>query len=127
MPDATKGTRNNTAMISVYMIGLISDGEAFYTDSAKPLDAQKADSLAWAGYDLIKVLAVVGSEVTDITAAYCRMWINKADLSDMLDESDFPSIIRETVPELVTEALRELDEADRAQRQLASDYRASVL
>lgn len=116
-------------MIAAYMIGLLPDGEAVYTDSAKPLDAQKLESLDWLRhYDsLLSVHAVVGGTISDITAAYCRMWINKADLSDLETESDFPGIVRDTVPELVAEVLRDWAESERADRELRSDYRAGAL
>lgn len=116
-------------MIATYMIGLLPDGDAVYTDNLKPLEAQKVDALKWASdhADLLSVHAVVGNEITDITAAYCRMWMNRADLSDIEDEDGFPSIIRETVPELVGEVVSGWAEDARAYRDLRSDYRASVL
>lgn len=115
-------------MLAAYMIGLLPEGEAFYTDSAKPLEEQKVDTFEWPlRDDLASVHAVVGGTITDITAAWCRMWINRADLSDFDRAEDFPRIIRDHVPELIDEVMRNRRENERAQRQLASDYRASRL
>jgi hypothetical protein len=110
------------------MIGLLSDGEAVYTDSAKSIEAQKQDAMRWLDhYDLTSVHAVVGSAISDITAAYCRMWINNADLDDYGSEAAFPDLIRNTVPELVAEVLADRADAERAYRDLRADYRASAL
>lgn len=116
-------------MIAAFLLGLLPDGEALYTDSFKPLEEQKLDAIKWLhDYDnLISVHAIVGAEITDITAAYCRMWINRADLSDIRDESDFPSLIRETVPEHVSEVIAAWEDEERHRGQLRSDYHASVL
>lgn len=116
-------------MIPVYMIGLLPYGEAIYTDSAKSIEAQKQDAMEWLGqYEaLISIHAVVSGSISDITASFCRMWLNKTDLSDYDQESDFPDIVRRSVPELVSEILRDHAENAENQRQLRSDYRASVL
>lgn len=116
-------------MISAFMIGLLPYGEALYTDSAKPIEAQKKDAMEWVGqYEtLISVHAVVGASISDITAAYCRMWMNHTDLDGYESEAEFPDLIRNTVPELVAEVLADRAEAAETSRQLRADYRASVL
>ena len=116
-------------MVRAFMIGLLPDGEALYTDSAKPLEDQKADAVDWLEWhhDLISVHAVVGGEISDITAAYCRMWVNKADLSLYDAESNFPPVVRQWVPELVAEVLSDRKADEVAARELASDYFASVI
>lgn len=112
-----------------FMIGLLPEGEAFYTNPANSLDDQKSEAIEWLSLrdDLISVHGVVNGTITDITAAYCRMWINKADLSGYAEESDFPGIIRDHEPGLVAEVLSDREENDRASRQLRSDYHAGLL
>lgn len=116
-------------MLGPYMIGLLPDGEAFYTAHHQPMEAQKADALTWLGRNdgLLTVYAVVGNEITDITAAYCKMWVNKADLSPYADEQDFPAVVRAMVPEMVAEVLACRIEDERGQRELVADYHASLL
>jgi len=116
-------------MIPAYMLGLLPDGEALYTDSFKPIEAQKQDAMGWLRHydNLISVHAVVGGTISDITAAFCRMWINNADLSDYCAESDFPDLVRETVPELIAEVLSDREEEATYQRELRSDYYAGLL
>lgn len=116
-------------MLAAYMIGLLPDGEAVYTDSLRPIEEQKKTAMGWlATYDqLLSVHAVVGGTISDITASYCRMWINNADLSSIEEESDFPSLIRETVPELVSDLINSWDEEARGQRDHRSHYLTSVL
>lgn len=116
-------------MITAYMIGLLPDGDALYTDSSKPIEAQKRDAMEWLRHhdNLLAVHAVVGGTITDITAAFCRMWINNADLDDYGSEDAFPDLVRETVPELVDEVLADRAEAERAYRDLRADYRAGAL
>lgn len=115
-------------MVEAYMIGLLPEGEAVYTDSSKPIEAQKAEAMEWpSNHDLQKVMAVVGDSITDITAAFCRMWINNADFSNTYVESDFPQIIRDTVPELVAELLADWKAEAEHRRDLRADYHASVL
>lgn len=115
-------------MIAAFILGLLPEGEALYTDTATPLENQKQAAMEWLQhYDLVSVHAIVGGTITDISAAFCRMWINKADLSGIDREDDFPALVRSHVPELVAEVMRDRAENERAERQLRSDYRASAL
>lgn len=115
-------------MLAAYMIGLLPDGEAVYTDSNLPIEEQKKAALEWPRHhELLSVHAIVGGTITDITAAFCKMWINRADLSWIEGESDFPEIIRDTVPELVSEVISAWEDEANHQRHLRADYHASVL
>lgn len=116
-------------MVTAFILGLLPDGEAYYTDTAKPIEAQKLDAMEWflRSNDLLSIHAVVGAQVTDISAAFCRMWITKADLSHIEEESDFPQLVRDLVPELVSEVVTAWEEEARGQSQLRSDYYASAL
>lgn len=115
-------------MVPAYMLGLLPEGEAVYTDAALPIEEQKKAALEWPrDHELVSVHAIVGGTITDITAAFCRMWMNRADLSWITEESEFPQIIRDTVPELVSEVTSAWDEEARGQRQLRSDYHAGLL
>jgi hypothetical protein len=111
------------------MIGLLPLGEAVYTNPANSLDDQKAEALEWMGQceSLKSVHAVVNGTISDITAAYCRMWFNKTDLSDYERDSDFPMLVRFTVPELIDELMSDRAENARGSAQLAADYRAGAL
>lgn len=111
------------------MIGLLTDGEAFCTDSRSTLEDQKAEAIEWLSRrdDLISVHGVVNGTITDITAAYCRMWLRKADLSDYRTEMDFPDVVRNHEPDLIAEVLSDRAENARAERELRADYRAGAL
>ncbi len=116
-------------MLGPCMIGLLPDGEAFFTNSRSTLEDQKAEAIEWLlrRDDLISVHGVVNGTITDITPAYCRMWMNKADLSDYNEEHDFPAMVREHEPKLIAEVLSDRAENDRAERALRADYRADAL
>jgi hypothetical protein len=116
-------------MSAPFMLGLLPEGEAFYTNPANSLADQKEEAIEWLlrRDDLISVHGVVNGTITDITAAYCRMWINKADLSDYRTESDFPEVVRNHEPALVSEVLSDRAENERGDRQLSADYRAGAL
>lgn len=111
------------------MIGLLPHGEALWTSPELPLEEQKAQALEWMGQyeNLQSVHAVVDGSISDITAAYCWMWMNRTDLSDIEEVGDFPELVRNTVPELVEEVATAWAEEAEGQRQLRSDYRAGAL